>query len=154
MRLSRAAVGAFYALTLLPFCALFAQHRVNPTQLHERIYARVPMVGTGKYGDPRRPMYAPNPDSPRPILLTGQKPTPVITGFSYQLSDDGKFALVEFVTPNKSAFNTILADAKADITGVNLTIFERGKATREQIETEFRKYKKDFDLTKLGVSAQ
>src|SRR5260370_39186903 len=99
MRLSRAAVGAFYALTLLPFCALFAQHRVNPTQLHERIYARVPMVGTGKYGDPRRPMYAPNPDSPPPILPTRQTPTPRHTRLSQQIRDARKFPQVEIRIP-------------------------------------------------------
>ena len=56
---------------------------------HERVLAVVPMVGSGTPDDPRRPMYAPVPG--------GAPSREGIIAFTYQVSDDGKFALVEFV---------------------------------------------------------
>jgi len=67
-----------------------------------------------------------------------------ILGFTYVLSDDGKHALVEFVARDRAAFQQILADP-------TVKSFVKGKDKREDIEAEFKKYKKDFDFTHFGV---
>jgi len=73
----------------------FSQSRVPHYSLHERVLLVVPMVGAGTYSDPRRPLFAPAP---------GERRTPNgIHSFSYEVSDDGKFALVEFVALDRSA---------------------------------------------------
>ena len=57
-----------------------------------------------------------------------------------------QFALVEFVARERSAFAAILADKRGTI-----RVFEKGKAKREDIEQEFKKFRKDFDLDRFGV---
>ncbi len=70
-----------------------------------------------------------------------------IIAFSYQISDDGRSALVGFVARDRSGFKQILEDRRADV-----KIFEKGKAKRADIENELRKHKRDFSLDRLGVS--
>ncbi len=99
------------------------------------------MVGAGTPSDPRRPMYAPVP---------GAEPAREgIVAFSYQLSDDGKYALVEFVARDHAGLAPILADRNLRH---DVKVFEKAKTKREDIEKEFRKHKKDFDLSRFGVS--
>jgi hypothetical protein len=64
--------------------------------MYERIYAIVPMVGSGAWDDPKRPMFAPVPLQMTPGSRTG------ITAFHHVESDDGNFALIEIVAANKS----------------------------------------------------
>jgi hypothetical protein len=62
------------------------------------------MTGAGTNADPKRPAYAP---------LTRTSPTAPQSGiiaYSHQVSDDGKYALVEYVARDRSAFAPILAD--------------------------------------------
>jgi len=75
------------------FCAstLLAQQAVDPRNRYERLVCIVPMIGSGTYEDPRRPAYAPTSNE------QGQaEPGLGILGYSFQISDDGQFALVEF----------------------------------------------------------
>jgi hypothetical protein len=89
-------------------------HRVDPGWMYHRVYARVPLVGTGKQGDPIRPMFAPIPQT-----ASTQKPSPTavphsgILGYTMIISDDGKWALCEFVgaTPQDLAVITSAASA-------------------------------------------
>ena len=37
------------------------------------------------------------------------------------------------------------------VSAANIKTFQKGVHTRADIETEFRKYKKDFDASKFGV---
>jgi len=68
------------------------------------------------------------------------------------LSDDGQFALVEFVARDAKAFDRILADINVNINiNVNVKAFRKGKDKREDIEAEFRKHKKDFSFDHFGV---
>jgi hypothetical protein len=106
-----------------------AQPKVDPAFQGERIYAIVPMVGAGTARDPKRPLFAP---------VHGQQSS--ITGFSYQVSDDGKTALVELIARDKRAFQPLLTANRADV-----KVFERGKATITDLEREFRKVKPGFD---------
>lgn len=96
----------------------------------------VPLVGSGTPADPKRPQYSPWPPSPRPSATA-------IIAFSHQISDDGRFAIVEFVARDRKAFRAILNDA-------TVKKFEKGKDKKEDIEKELKKFKKDFDLNKIA----
>ncbi len=127
------------ALLLAGACAqLWAQQSVHPRNTLERLICVVPMIGSGTAEDPRRPMYTPAP---------GEAPDPDgILGFTATLSDNGHFALVEYVARNRAAFRQILAERRADV-----KVFEKGKARRADIEREFRLHKSRFNLDDLGV---
>ena len=138
-RLLRLAVLLFAIAACLP-----AQHKVDSRQLYERLYAVVPVIGNGTWSSPKRPMYAPSPAQMNPASRTG------IIGFTHVLSDDGQFALVEFVARDASAFQHILADISGNL-NVNVKAFRKGKDKREDTEAEFRKHKKDFSFDHFGV---
>jgi hypothetical protein len=122
---------------LASVAAAAAQPRVYTLNRHERVLAIVPIVGQGTVADPARPMYTPvfSEDGPPPTGLLG---------FTSVLSDDGKFALVEFVARDRSAFRAILADS-------TIKAFLKGRDSREAAETEFRKLRKDFSIANFGV---
>ena len=124
--------AAFVPLFLL-IPAASAQRKLDPGHNHERVMAVVPMAGAGTAADPRRPLHAPVKADPNGIV-----------SFSYQVSDDGRFAIVEFVALNRAALAPILAPNQP-----NVKAFEKEKATKSELEAEFRKYKKDFDLEKF-----
>jgi hypothetical protein len=112
-----------------------SQHRVDPRNTNERVIAAVPIVGAGTPKDPKRPQYAPWPPS------RGQARTDIIS-YRFEPSDDGRFALVEFVARDRKAFDAILKDK-------TIKVFEKGKDKKEDIEKELKKFKKDFDLDKF-----
>ncbi len=127
------------AVTVVPKKPAVIQRHVDPQNTHARILAVVPLVGTGKKGDPIRPDYAPAQGS--------QIDPKGIIGYTMQMADDHKHALVEFVARDRSAFKQIMADTRSDV-----KVFEKGKAKRADIEAEFRKWKKDFDLDQVRVT--
>ena len=125
--------------TLLLLTALLpAQRRVDPKNTYSRMICVVPIVGAGTAADPKRPKYAPLPPT------SPTQPPAAIIGYTQQVSEDGKFALVEFVARDQSAFQTILNDK-------TIKVFIKGKDKKGDIEAELKKYKKDFDLTKFGL---
>jgi hypothetical protein len=109
-------------------------HRVDPSTMYFRIYAVVPMVGSGTAADPRRPMFG-------PLAADFKSDHSGVLGFQMQLSDDKTRALVEIVAANR---NVLLSAVTSTATGV--VIFEQGKASKALIEAEFQKYKKGFTL--------
>jgi hypothetical protein len=117
-------------------------HRVDPAQMYHRVYARVPMVGSGKKDDPKRPMFVPLPSEI-------SKDHSGIIAFQMQVSDDGKWALVEFVGATPKDLVAITASVDP-----NVKFFERGKSTQADIETEFQKYKKGFTMQMFNTRAQ
>ena len=131
MRLATLAI-----LCALPAGLMAQQRKVDLQHMYERVICVVPMIGAGTYDDPRRPMFA--PARPDPNDRSG------IIGFSYQLSDDGKLALVEFVARDRAAFSEILSGRHADVRA-----FEKGRASKAEILAEFRKHRKDFDPDKF-----
>ena len=135
------------AVLLISISALFAQNRVSPEMMYHRVWAIVPLIGKGTADDPRRPMFVPSPAEQAEKVKKGDRSE--ILGYSMQLSDDGKSALVEFVgaTPSELQF---IVDSK--VTGVKA--FERGKAKKEDIETEFQKHKAGFTLNSLAARPQ
>jgi hypothetical protein len=130
-------------ITLIAFSfssasAIYSRPRVSPQNSYERLIAIVPMIGTGAPEDPRRPMFTPanGVDGSRQGLL----------GFSFQISDDENYALVEFVGMNRAAFKEILAEAKSGV-----KIFQRGKFKKEDLATAWGLHKREFNLENLGV---
>ncbi len=95
--------------TLGLFSLPLAAQRSVPTEvLNHRVYALVPMVGTGKPNDPRRPMMVPSAAEQAAAGTNGPKTTDLLS-FQMELSDDGKYALVEFVFVDPAAFSRVLA---------------------------------------------
>lgn len=132
-----------------------SQQRLGLNLSYERLLAVVPMVGAGTYEDPRRPKYAPTgplqlsegapSDRAQPNSEANQPVRKGILGFSFVVSDDSQFALVQFVAASKADFKQILADP-------NVKSFIKGKTRRLDIETEFRRFKADINLDRLEVS--
>lgn len=119
------------------------QRKVDPASMYHRVYAVVPLVGTGKPGDPIRPMFIPTTPPTTTTVRTG------ILAWQMQLSDDGKSALVEFVGSTRADILPIISSTAAGVVA-----FERGVATQAQIEAEFQKYKKNFTLSLFNTRAQ
>jgi hypothetical protein len=117
------------------------QKRANFRNSYERLICIVPMVGSGTSDDPRRPLFAPSPRD-----AASDPSQPGIVAFGFVESDDGRFAIVELVARDPSAFKAILEDKRSDI-----RVFRKGLAKRLDIEAEFRKYKRDFALDELDL---
>ena len=138
------ALPAFLVL-ICAFAPAFGQRKVDPRNTYQRVIAIVPMTGSGTAADPRRPLYAPLPPTKEQAVAAAKTRTGILA-FTYQLTDDGKSAIVELVARDRSAFAPILADRSA-----NVKVFEKDKMSRQQLETEVKKQKRDFDFTRFGV---
>ena len=146
--------GIFMRLAIL-FVCLFAaslypqagqcQPKVDPQHRYERLLAVVPMIGSGTQDDPKRPAFTPAPTKPGEERR-GEAALEGIVAFTAEISDDGRFAIVEFVARDRSAFAPILEDKRPEVKA-----FEKGRAKREDMEREFRRYKADFDAARMGV---
>lgn len=136
------------SLFLICLCEpIIAQPRVAASNLHERIYAILPMQGTGSWDDPKRPLFAPIPAQMKPGDRSG------IIAFHHEMSDDGKFALVEFVMASRGSVAPVIAQiTQARITGAQ--VFHKGVNTRAEVETAFKALKKSFDFQKFEMRAQ
>ena len=120
------------SLLLLACCAL-AQRPVDPRNTYSRVICVVPLTGSATPADPKRPQYASSTPDPDGIMA-----------FYFQPTDDGKFAVVEFVARNRNAFRALFADK-------SITLFEKGRASKTDIESAIRRVRKDFDLDKFGL---
>ena len=135
------------ALLLLLINTLFAQNRVSPEMMYHRVWAVVPLIGSGTHDDPKRPMFVPSPAEQAAKLKNGDRSG--VIGYSMQVSDDGNFALVEFVGATPADLKFIVNSQTAGVKA-----FERGIATKPQIEAEFQKYKKGFALSSFAGGGQ
>jgi len=120
-----------------------AQRRVDPYHIYYRVIAVLPLIGSGTLDDPVRPKYAPSAQS---ALSTGQ---PGIIAFAYELSDDGKHAIAELVAIDRSVLLPVLDDHSPGVLA-----FERGVASKQQIESAMQQYRRDFSLNRFGVPIQ
>jgi hypothetical protein len=101
--------------------------------MHERIIAIVPLIGAGTYADPRRPLFA--PDSKDLHNPNG------IHSYRWEASDDGRYAIVEFVARNRAALLPILNDARV------VRAFEKGRVKKtDNIEAVLKTFKRDSRL--------
>ncbi len=127
------------ALFVLSLTSLFGQSRVAPEMMYHRVWAIVPLVGKGTSDDPRRPMFAPSPAEKALSLKNGNRSG--VLSYTMQLSDDRQHALVEFVGATPADLKFIV---NSGVPGV--VAFERGSATKAQIEAAFQQYKLGFTL--------
>ncbi len=124
----------------------FAQHRVDPGSMYARVYAIVPMIGSGTWDDPKRPMFAPLPTQITPGSRTG------IIAFNQVTSDDGNFALIEIVTANRSELASVTGPIQAQLSTVpGLQFFDRSTTPPATVQSAFQLLKKNFDITKFRV---
>jgi hypothetical protein len=110
----------------------WSQHRVDAGNLYHRVLAVVPYVGSGTWNDPKRPMFAPVGN------LTDRTG---IIAYQHQPSDDGMYALAEFVSPDRAALLPIL-----NSTNPSVTAFEVGQHTQAEIQATFQQYAKAFSF--------
>ena len=103
--------------------------KVDPLLTHERIVAIVPMIGAGTPKDPKRPLFS---------------DLPGITGFTAELSDDGRLALVEFVAKERSVLNLIANSGQR--------LARKDSSTKDGIYDEFRQIKRNFKPERFGVA--
>ena len=124
----------------------FPQGRVDPSQMYERVYAIVPMTGSGTWSDPKRPMFAPVPSAMTPGSRKG------IIAFNQVTSDDGKFALLEIVVATKTDLATVIAPISTAISQTpSIQLFQRGSSNLAQVQAAFQVFKKNFDINKFKV---
>lgn len=131
-------LGAVCLLAALFLSAANAQQRVDGANLHRRLLCVVPIVGAGTYEDPKRPMFA-------PAVLDPKSKTGIIA-YAWQPTDDGSRAIVQFVARDRSAFQQMLTAGRADVQA-----FERGKASKGELERELKRVKGNFDLSQIEV---
>jgi len=139
----------FATATLFPSSTLFAQGPgIQPVfSSYQRVYAIVPMTGAGTYADPVRPMFTPANGFQQnrvSLLDRGPKTRTGLISYTYQISDDGKSALVEFVSVDRAGLREIV---ESKVPGVQ--IFEREKASKAAIESAFRGRKREFSLSTM-----
>jgi hypothetical protein len=110
------------------------------------------MVGAGTWADPKRPMFVPAAGLAQEWqagAVNRTIPFPArrgIIAYQYQISDDGRFALVEFVATSRPAFTEILTSRAA---GVQL--FDRDKDSKASVIAAFKLLRKDFDFDKFSM---
>ena len=117
---------------------IFGQRKVDPRYTYVRVIAVVPHVGSGTSSDPKRPAHVPA------ARTSALQPLPGIIGFTQQISDDGRWALVEYVARDMASVQHILNDK-------SIKTFVKGKDKRDQIEAELKRFKKDFDFDQFGL---
>ena len=138
--------------------AVVANRRhVDSRNTYYRAIALVPYVGKGTPDDPKRPKYAPlltlAPSTAPAAVPKAAAPTapPVaapprtgIIAFTHLPSDDGKMAVVEFVSADRASLTPILSDK-------TVVSFEEGQHVSTEIETAVQKIRKDFTLAKFRI---
>jgi len=121
-------------------------HRVDTGQMYHRVYARVPIVGTGTKGDPKRPMFAPvTPQTPPLGTAAAAAVHTGILGYTMLISDNGQWALCEFVGATPKDLQVITSAASASV-----VVFERGTSSIAEIEADFQQYLKGFTFASFA----
>jgi len=117
---------------------------VDPGLTYQHIYARVPLIGSGTKNDPKRPMFvAPPSQAPTATNHTG------ILAYQMQISDDGNWALCEFVGATPQDLAQITKSTNASV-----KVFERNKSTLADVLADFTQYKANFSFNVLTLRVQ
>ena len=103
--------------------------KVDPQLTHERIIAIVPMVGLGTVKNPKHPLFSD---------LDG------LTGFTAEISDDGRFALVEFVATESKFLTTIATSGQRQE--------RKDSPNKDAVLEEFKRYKRNFKPERFGLT--
>jgi hypothetical protein len=109
----------------------YSQPRVDPVNVRDRMIIVVPMIGSGKFDDPKRPLLMP---------ANGNNDGKSSISFSYVLTDDKQNAIVLLTADDAKDFKSVAADARVT------KAFSSNKDKAASIEQELKKLKKDFDL--------
>lgn len=88
----------------------------------------VPLEGRGTGDDPVRPALR----------------VPAGVGWRWIPSDDGRLAIVEVTAPSARMLAPLRGDSRPGV-----QVFERGRNSREDVEREIRKIRKDFSLERF-----
>lgn len=174
--LFRLAILAFLCLNAAGI--LFAQQGADSAHRYFRLICLVPFTGSGRDGQGIMPEFvadgvaaakagdaasasrsasikaaetaaANSPDArpaPTKAFLVSR---PGIIAWGTQPTDDGKMTILQLVAVDRHAFDAILNDKRSEI-----RLFEIGKDSKENIEAEMRKFKRDFSLEGFRVFAQ
>jgi hypothetical protein len=126
------------SLLAQPQTALPAQRSIAPgTQpvsrgmMYHRVYVISPLMGSGKPGDGKRPIFAPTPPTPGATTASASLPTAPpsphsgLLGYQMQLSDDGKTALVEMVFSDPVSFQAVMSQ-EANARGLTVSATPAG----------------------------
>jgi hypothetical protein len=112
------------------------------------------MIGKGTEEDPRRPLFAPadaDRATERAVQQVSEETAAVsrkgIIAYTFQESEDGKTALVEYVALDRESLAPILDSKRADV-----QVFVRGQARKAEVEAAFRQYKRNFDTDRFRVN--
>jgi hypothetical protein len=131
--------------------ASFAQsgggHAVDASQRYHRLVVLAPLTGTGRRGDPIRPDIIPGPVAAGARQGAGDRSG--IIAWSFQLTDDKKAAIVQLVAVDPKAFAGIVGDKRPEV-----RVFDTKGHGKDEIESEMKKYKKDYSLDGHQVVAQ
>ena len=122
-----------YLLAIIAIPSLLlaqAQFRkVDPQLTHERIIAIVPMVDAGTAKNPKHPLYSD---------LAG------LIGFTAEISDDGRYALVEFVAKESKSFIPLANSGHRQ--------GRKDSPNKDAILEEFQRYKRNFQPERFGLA--
>lgn len=113
--------------------------------MYARIYAIVPMIGSGTWEDPKRPMFAP------PQITPGNRTG--IIAFNHVESDDGNFALIEIVAATRPQLKLIVGQINA-AAPAGLQLFDRLTTSPATVQSAFQQFKKNFDITTFRLVVQ
>ena len=110
------------------------------------------MIGKGTNDDPLRPMFVPAGGVQalnQPSIMERSRPGFVkprsgIISFTAVPTDDGKSAIVEFVSMDRAGLREILESKAAGV-----QVFERGRQPQQAIDAAFKGRRRDFDFSKF-----
>ena len=120
----------------------YSQQRVDPRFTYYRAFCILPLIGGVELNEPVRPKHIPLPGASR-AERNG------ILGFYQEVSDDGKWALVEIVARDRASLAPILNDPTPGV-----WVAEKGRVPQSEILAAFQKFKKSVDLKHFGVVVQ
>lgn len=136
----RIVISALTAAVCLSVSALHGQRQIDPGNLYERVIVVVPIEGSGTYADPRRPLLT---QSPAEARIGTDRDAPA---FSWQPSDDRKYAIVEFVHRDRKKLEAIARDPRV------VKAFFKGREKKEEIEKELKTFR-SAPVLRGGVAA-
>jgi hypothetical protein len=155
---------------LLVSIPAWSQRKVDPANSYHRVICVVPLIGSGTWEDPKRPMFTPTSSQ----LGRGKSG---ILAYYHELSDDGQSAIVVFVAVDRASLQPILTATAPSVkvfdisnpvqastsTGVAAhatsppgppTGSAAGPAAVAAVTTALQAVRKDFDWSRFALRVQ
>lgn len=92
-------------------------------------------------------MFVPNPNAKDAATREREIKRNGFLGYSHEVSDDGKLALVEFVAADEAALSEILQSRHPEV-----KVFRKGDGRKAEIMSDLSRFKRDFDLDRMRVA--